>query len=246
MRPIAPSDLIVLALVLLLFFSPALGQQASSDTQLSFPALVDRAYGQDQELVNGLQYFNHHPRSLGNPYLIDGFVRPGWVSIRGVIYKNIWLRYDIYYQQVEVEYRTLNGADNQVVLVGDRLDHFQIGEHFFRNLSFAGQKEQFYQVIGSGSLVCYIHWEKKLVPISGNSRFIEEFTQAKRQYWLELNGKISEFQSKKDFIKLFPEARKKEMKRLVRQNNLQFRMASPAQLKLFLIAASNLLNQDMP
>ncbi|MCK5066171.1 MAG: hypothetical protein KAR16_01970 [Bacteroidales bacterium] len=35
---------------------------------------------------------------------------------------------------MEVEYRTLNGADNQMVLVGDRVDQFRIGEHFFRNL----------------------------------------------------------------------------------------------------------------
>jgi hypothetical protein len=225
---------------------PVCGQQAFSETLLTYPELVDRAYGQDQELVNGLQYFNHHPRSLGNPYLLDGFVRQGWASIRGVMYYNIWLRYDIYNQQVEVEYRTLNGADNQVVLVSDRVDHFQIGEHFFRNLSLQGEKEQFYQVIGADRMICYIHWEKKLVPISGDSRFIEEFTNPKRSYLLELDGEINEFKSKSEFVKLFPEARRKEIKKLVRENNMQFRIASPAQLNLFLLAASKLLNQDSP
>jgi hypothetical protein len=232
---------------LLIWMSPAAhGQQASSDAVFTYPELVDRAYGQDQELVNGLQYFDHHPRSLGNPYLLDGFVRQGWVRIRGVVYNPIWLRYDIYRQQVEVEYLTLGGADNQVVLVGDRVDYFQMGEHYFENLSLQGEKKQFYQVIGAGRMKCYISWTKKLVPVSGDSRFIEEFTNPKRSYLLELDGQIHEFRSKSEFVKLLPESRRKEMKKLVRQNNMQFRIASPAQLNLFLLAAAKILNQDLP
>ena len=66
--------------------------------------------GQDQELVNGMQYYNKHPRSLGHPYLLEGLVHQGSVTIRGKLYSDIWLKYDIHAQQVEVEYRTMNGA----------------------------------------------------------------------------------------------------------------------------------------
>lgn len=243
MRKNALTALYIVTLVSFFTLAPARGQQSTADSPSRYPALVDRAYGQDQELVNGMQYYDHHPRSLGNPYLLEGFVHQGSVRIRGVIYNNIWLKYDIFAQQVEVEYRTLNGADNQVVLVGDRVDEFRIGEHFFRNLSFNGEQESFYQVIGSGRMICYISWHKKLIPRVSDSRFTEEYTPPKRKYLLELDGKISEFQSKKDFVKLFPADRKKEIKKLVRQNHMQFRIASPAQLNLFLIAASNLLNK---
>ena len=244
MRMYTPTALFVVSLVFHLTLVPALGQQLSAEPSSRYPSLVDRAYGQDQELVNGLQYYNHHPRSLGNPYLLEGFVHQGSVSLRGVVYSNIWLRYDIFAQQVEVEYRTLNGADNQVVLVGDRLDYFQIEEHLFMNLSFDGEAKRFYQVIGSGRMICYISWNKKLIPRVSDSRFTEEYTPPKRKYLLELDGKTNEFQSKSDFVKLFPAERKKEIKKLVRQNHMQFRIASPAQLNLFLMAASNLLNQD--
>lgn len=245
MRIFAPTSLSAFAFFSLLCFASVQGQQSSTDSRPAYPLLVDRAYGQDQELVNGKQYYNHHPRSLGNPYLLEGFVHQGFVNLRGVIYSNVWLRYDIYAQQVEVEYRTMNGADNQVVLVGDRLHEFQIGEHYFRNLSVMGEERQFYQVIGSGRMTCYISWEKKLIPRVSDSRFTEEYTASKRKYLLELDGKISEFQSKSDFVKLFPENRRKEIKRLVRQNSMQFRIATPAQLNLFLMAASRLLNEEM-
>ena len=146
MRFPTPSISLATVLLLLCMALPSLGQEAGGKDDPSFAELVDRAFGQDQELVNGLQYYNHHPKSMGTPYLLDGFVRQGWVSIRGVIYNPVWLRYDIHSQQVEVEYTTLNGADNQVVLVSDRVDHFQMGEYFFRNLSLQGEEEQFYQV----------------------------------------------------------------------------------------------------
>ena len=223
-----------------------MGQEASAGASPAFPLLVDRAYGQDQELVNGKQYYDHHPRSLGHPYLLDGFVHQGSVNIRGVTYFNVWLRYDIYNQQVEVEYTTMGGADNQVVLVNDRLKEFSMAQYVFRNLSILGEEKRIYQVIGTERMICYISCEKKLIPRVGDAKFTGQFTPSKRRYLLELDGEISEFQSKRDFVKLFPEEHKKAIKRLVRQNHMQFRIASPEQLNLFLMAASKFLNQEGP
>jgi hypothetical protein len=236
-------------LVALLYLASSIAvtaQQASADASPAFPVLVDRAYGQDQELVNGKQYYNHHPKSLGNPYLLDGFVHQGSVNIRGVTYFNVWLRYDIYNQQVEVEYTTMGGADNQVVLVNDRLKEFRIAQYVFRNLSIRGEEKHIYQVIGTERMICYISWEKKLIPRVGDANFTEQYTPPKRNYLLELDGETHEFQSKRDFVKLVPEDHKKAIKRLVRGNNMQFRTASPEQLNLFLMAVSRLLNEEVP
>ncbi len=228
-----------------MIYLPLLGQQPSGNSSQGYGELVDRAYGQDQELVNGMQYYNRHPRSLGHPYLLEGWVHQGSVTIRGKLYSDIWLKYDIYAQQVEVEYRTMNGADNQVILVGDRLDEFTIGEYYFRRMKLEEEQpqEQFYQVIGDGRMVWYIQWEKKLVPVSGDSRFIEEFTSPKRDYLLELDGSIHAFHNKKSFIKLFPIAIQKDMKRLMKMNYLQIRTASTEQLELFIMAAVIILKR---
>lgn len=99
---------------------------------------------------------------------------------------------------------------------------------------------QFYQVLGGGRLVWYIRWEKRLVPVSGDSRFMEEFTSPKRNYLLELDGTVSAFQNKKSFIKLFPKVIQKDLKRLMNQNHLLIRSASPEQLEMFIIAAVKL------
>jgi hypothetical protein len=237
------------SLFLCIVLLPVKAQQ-DTDSPSGYGELVQWAYGQDQELVNGLQYYNRHPRSLGHPYLLEGWVHQGLVSIRGKLYSNIWIKYDIYAQQVEVEYRTMGGADNQVILVSNRVDDFSIGNYFFKKMNLGEEvdedqnEEQFYQIIGEGRLVWYIRWEKKLVPLSGDTRFIEEYTSPKRSYLLRLDGSVQPFSNKKGFVKLFPENVQKDIKRLIKSNQLQIRTASTEQLELFIIAAGNLLEGD--
>jgi hypothetical protein len=221
---------------------PLEAQQTNTYSSQKYAELVEWAYGQDQELVNGLQYYNRHPQSLGHPYLLEGWVHQGNVSLRGKLYDGLWLKYDIYNQQVEVEYRTIIGANNQVILVSDRVDNFSIGNYFFEKLKLEGEQEQFYQVLGEGRMVWYIRWEKKLEAISGNYRFTEEYSSPRRSYLLELDASIHPFNNKKSFVQLFPEAIQKDMKKLIKSNNIKIRTASTEQLELFIPAASNLLN----
>lgn len=220
---------------------PLFGQLHTENPALDYAGLVVRAFGQDQELVNGMQYYNRNPRAMGHPYLLEGWVHEGSVRIRGRLYPDVWLKYDIHEQQVEVEYRTMNGADNQVILVGDRLDEFTIGDQYFKNLGLNGEPDQIYQVIGEGRIILYIGWRKKLVPVSGDSRFVEEFSPPKRTYLLELDGSIYRFTNKKSFVKLFPKEIQKDMRRLMKSNRLLIRTAPVKELELFLMAAQKLL-----
>jgi len=229
-------------LFLCMFQFPLQGQESSEGFSLPYADLVYWAYGQDQELVNGMQYYNKNPRSLGHPYLLEGLVHRGSVNIRGKMYSGVWLKYDIHKQQVEVEYQTMSGGENQVILVGDRLDDFTIGEHYFKRMVLDEELgEQFYQVIGGGQMILYIQWEKRLVPVSGDSRFIEEFTSPKRSYLLEMDGSVKPFTTKKSFVALFPKEVQKDIKLLIKQNRLLFKSTSTQQLELFIIAAGNIV-----
>lgn len=220
---------------------PVYGQLITEPAGTGYSDLVVRSYGQDQELVNGMQYYNKNPRAMGHPYLMEGWVHQGSVRLRGKLYDGIWLKYDIHAQQVEVEYRTMAGADNQVVLVGDRLDEFTIGDQYFRRMLLEGEEEQIYQVIGNGRMILYIGWRKKLIPVSGDSRFIEEFTPPKRNFLLELDGTLYPFNNKKSYVKIFPKTIQKDMKRLIRNNHLLIRTATVEELELFLTASQNLV-----
>lgn len=233
------------AAVLLCFLIPfsLRGQEPAAGPSSAYAELAEWAYGQDQVLVNGLQYYNRNPSSLGHPYLMDGLVHQGSVSLRGKLYGGLWIKYDIHDQHLEVEYQTVNGAYNQVILVNDRINYFTLNRHYFERLNLEEDGATFYQVLGQGRIVLYIHWTKKLVPKSGDSRFVEEFTSPKRKYLLKLDGNMNAFSSKKSFIQLFPKSMQKDLKKLIKSSRIQIRSASPEQLELFIIAAGNLLSE---
>ena len=234
--------------IAILFFPvmhlPLLGQVIIAPAS-GYIELVNRAFGQDQELVNGRQYYNRHPSSMGHPYLLQGWAHQGSVTLRGKIYTNIWLKYDIEAQQIEVEYRTMNGGENQVILVNDRVDEFYIEDYYFRRMKLEPElsRIQFYQVLGGGPMIWYIRWEKKLVPVSGDSRFVEEYSKSKRHFLVELEGNVYPVHSEKSFVKLFPKEIQKSMKRLIRSNHLQIRSDSVEQLELFIQAAIKLMTE---
>ena len=239
-----PKAILVAIFYLPVMHQPLLGQGNTAPAS-GYIELVNRAFGQDQELVNGRQYYNRHPSSMGHPYLLQGWAHKGSVTLRGKVYDNIWLKFDIESHQVEVDYRTMNGGDNQVILVNDRVDEFYIENYYFRRMKLEPELSQiqFYQVLGGGPMVWYIRWEKKLVPISGDSRFIEEYTQPKRHFLVELEGSVYAFHSERSFVKLFPREIQKEMKRLIRSNHLQIRSDSVEQLELFIQAATKLMTE---
>ena len=78
--------------LLFLIQAPLLAQEEGLEQNSLFASLVEWAYGQDQELVNGLQYYNRHPRSLGHPYLLEGWVHrlPLFFSIYFFVYLLLW------------------------------------------------------------------------------------------------------------------------------------------------------------
>jgi len=219
-------------------------QGTQADLREEYAKLVLQSYGQDQELVNGKQYYNIHLLSSGNPYLLGGPTHKGSVTINGKQYEDIRLRYDIYYQQLEVDYQTINGANNEVILVSDRLDEFTVGELLFRRIVNNEGQGQFYQEIGDGKLVVYVSWEKKLVPVSGDSQILEYFTSAKRSYLVQLDGTDHTFKNRKQFIKLLPEVLQKDVKKLMKSYNINLSNASPAQLTVLMEAVSDYTNDE--
>jgi len=144
-------------LCLLMPFSVG-GQEPVAGPSSAYAELAEWAYGQDQVLVNGLQYYNRNPSSLGHPYLMDGLVHQGSVSLRGKQYGGLWIKYDIHDQHVEVEYQTVNGAYNQVILVNDRINYFTLEKHYFERLNLVNFMTT---LTFSFSCACLLLWHRK-------------------------------------------------------------------------------------
>ena len=146
---------------------------ADLDGQATFSDLVARTFGTDQELVNGIQFSNHYGRIDGHPYFLDSRFRSGSVYVNNQLYEPVMLRYNLYSQKVEIEYRTIDGNLNQFMSVPELMPSFTMEGYHFRHMEFPGEIPGYYLELSSGEHAGYIGWRKELKLSHGSSRDYE-------------------------------------------------------------------------
>lgn len=212
--------------------------------QGTFPDLVENAYGLDQNLVNGIQYSNRYMRSQGHPYFLEDRFKNGSVSIDGKIYQNVQLKYDLLLQRVEIKHKKYLSGIYRYVTVSDRMEAFSLGEYEFRKLKIQEDTERYYQFINTRHFTCFVHWEKKLVPLDNSVIYIDHFTNPRLYYWLELNGEIIAFNNRRTFARLFPMNMQREILKLFRQRHISFRNVGPDEILRTMEMVANLFNTE--
>lgn len=224
-----------LILPVLLFMVPGriVGQE-------HFASLVDRAFGLDQELVNGVQFYNRYLSYQGHPYFLDDELRPGSVTIRGRTFGNLQLRFDIYSHCLELSYVNLAGGNNRLILVPDHLDGFTLGEYRFTRMEGEpGMRGPFCQEVRTGNFTCYIGWEKEVAALNNNTSYSGQFSEPERTFLLDKDGSLERFTGRRDFVRLFPESSRKEMIRLLRRRGASFRHDPPREVTGHILAVSD-------
>lgn len=218
----------VIACLLFIVHFPGECQEASNPGEVIpyFSTLVDRAYGLDQDLVNGVQYYDRYKSSLGHPYYLSDRFDWGSLSLRGKVYEDVRLKYDLYGQQVEIEYLTFSGGTNRLITPAGRVDEFSYGPYVFQNLALAGKKEKLYQVVMTANFTCFIYREKDLNPLANSMTHTEQFSETKSTYLLEMEGGFFGFNNRRNFIALFPEDAQELIGTYLKAKRFSFKNAS--------------------
>ncbi len=219
---------ILFVILVAIWIQPAFSQQTIAlDNQISYTDLVRRSYGLDQNLINGVQFFDRYMGCKGVPYFMSiGFVE-GNLTIQERNYSDARIRYDLVAQKVEIEYDNLYSGYGWLISVLDHLEAFQLGNYSFRKLNLDGGSEKFYQVIQTAWFTCYVHWEKKLNPLQGDAVFTHEFSKINSSCLVEIDGELSSFRNRKALVERFPEHLQREIKRLLKKNLFSVQRASP-------------------
>ena len=225
-------NILVLSFLLLTF--------GSLNGQLTFHERVAGELGSDQELVNGIQFSNHYGRIDGQPYFLDGKFREGSVYVNSQWYKQVMLRYNLYSQKLEIEYHTAEGHLNQFMSVAEKMSSFTLNGHVFKRLEFPDEESAYYQVISSGSNVCYIAWKKKLGSSKTSSNKENEFSLPEMSYHLKLNQELVDFHNRKTFSEAFPEQMRKDITKLVKQQKYSFKHPTIIEVETLFRAALQL------
>lgn len=231
-----PLTLYRIRFLLLLAFmqSGLLSAQPLSPADRSLDSLsmyIQTKYGLNQELFNGYQYYKRFVQYKGDPFFPDDTFYEGSVTIRGVPYNHVGLKYNTYTQDLILEYTDFQGRYNQLRLNNIHIDSFRLENYCFQKLHLFGEDPLFYQVVSSGPVTCYIHWTKNIHSTSDDLQYSHEYTGVLGTYYLSCRGEITTFSNRKTFISIFPELMQREIKRYLKHQSLSFREAGSADIQ---------------
>lgn len=193
----------------------------------------NRSYGSDYNLLNGRQY-NLLYSSVSHPFFNSDRYRPGTLVLNTASYAGIPINYDIYKQQVVLQYTTYTGQPNQLVLNPELLDRFGLDGKEFIKLTFPGTGSSFYQVVRSGEISCYLHWEKKLFQSSTSSNTPYKYTKQFRKVYVVKEGQLFPVGNRASFTGLFDKVHEKEISRYLRREKIRLGKASDQSLGLLM------------
>jgi hypothetical protein len=207
----------------------------------SLTRYIQAKYGLNQELFNGYQYYKRYVQYKGDPFFPEDSFYDGSVTIGGVEYGDVRLKYDCYSQALIMEYTDLEGRYNQLRLNNSHIDSFTLGTYGFQKRSLPGEGPLFYQVLSSSLFVFYIHWEKIIHSTRDDFQFTHEYTGLQGTFYFSYQGKIQACTSRKSFVASFPEAQQPEIRRYFRDQGLSFREAGPSDIQKLLTYLSQLM-----
>jgi hypothetical protein len=194
-------------------------------SQDSIPAL-DRVYGPDQTLYNGMKYrYTPPPASGGNQYLLSGAYFTGSVTLKDKTYPEISLNYDLFNQQLLFLFNDESGAMNIIEVSKAWIKGFRLDNRNFEYLRLQ-EEPQFYQVLGEGSLRFLYFWHKELSLEATVGTHAYSFTGPERDLYLLSEGKIKAFSNNRNLLKLFDPEHRPEIKGYMHKNKINVKKAS--------------------
>ncbi len=116
--------------------------------------------GIDPVLYNGRQYsFILSNKTQGHPYIYTPDYEPGYVRIRGRLFNNVLLNYDIYNQELVLKYKDLQGSVSYIMLSKAWLNKFSLHNNEFELIDTGDGQKGFFQVIAHDTLKVLYHAE---------------------------------------------------------------------------------------
>lgn len=203
-----------------------MGQESGPAQMLKDYQQFEKLYGLDQNLVNGVRYIPEYPGSDGHPFLDDEHFSYGTIQIGPKSYSNVLIAYNVYKQNIIMQYTSFAGGPEMIILPNQHIQSFQLDLRKFEKLDPGAEGEKYYQVIDGGGLKCYYYWTKVLNRSTSPGGSFYNFSSLKRKFYLLKKGEVYSFKSKGSFIGLFESQYKKAIKSYFRENRIRMKLIS--------------------
>jgi hypothetical protein len=202
---------------------------------------ADNVYGSDPLLYNGRLYTAFYGMNAeNNQYLASSQFEPGSVTLRGVTFTDLLLNYDIYNQQLLLEYTGNPGLTSVIILSEAWLETFSIKDKKFRIFPVSDEVNRIYQEIGSGQTRILYFWKKYLQFDNTIGKSKRTFSNPIREMSLLTDGKIVKYWNNRSFVNLFSPEKKKGIREYINSRRINVKKASDEIMEQLIIFCNTL------
>jgi len=218
---------------LFLLLHPALAQEnidiLSDSTDLF--SFVQREYGADQVLINGLYPEDYIMDALGHPFFQDKLFYPGYIILHNQRYDGVSLQYNIFDQNIIVSQPGYENTPFQVIPPVKFITEFKIADKIFRKYCFDGTNEKFFQVVYDGKIKCLYSFIKKRYVSYHTEKFSSfKFSDDIRKSYLLIDQKLYEYNTLGSYLRLFPEKVKPGIRAYCRKEHIRLPKSSDQEI----------------
>ena len=197
---------------------PALSHSRSDSSLQNTIETQEQDTIQNPNLYNGRVWRNLYPMVRGNQFLFSDDFLPGTVTINNKRFDNLYMRYDIYNDEVMI--KTPGGIVLQInkEMVNSFTLDFEKKTYSFLKLE-KGQYELdgYVSVLYLGKVSLFVKYTKKILPLEVEKKF-DLFEQSHRMY-LRKENSIYQVNRKKDILVLF-ENSKQQIRSFIKTNKI--------------------------
>lgn len=206
--------------------------QDSPEIYSSYVSSIDSIYGTDDILVNGGLYFPTHPLAQGNPYLTKTDWTKGIIFSKGKSFKDVDLQYDLTMDKIVLQKTLNNGKLVKIVLNNELVDSFAFDQKKFVNARWIlldNSVKGFVELIYDKEIRFFVKYHKEYISQFTDSNPYGKYSKVKSARYIYNNNILTKVSNKKSLLKYF-ELYKKEIKKYLRKNHINYKKANSRQL----------------
>ena len=202
---------------------------------------VADVYGLDPSLYNGRHYTFFPPLNTGgNQYFSGVRFETGSATIRGVTYNELALNYDIYNQQLILEYKNNLGAPSLIIISDAWLESFSFKGLNFEIISSQDTLKRIYQVFGERPNRIFYFWKKILNLENFQGSKNHNFSSARKEMNVYTGNQILRYRNNKTFYSLFGSDKGIAIKDYLRKNRINVKKASDQKMTELILFCNTL------
>ena len=231
---------ITMVLMALLWLADINAQQQSITDYL---AECERLYGSDADLVNGEKYFYPYTRSDGDPFLFSE-QQSVVIKIHEKEFAGQQVRYDIFNQQVVLDFKDIYGGTTSLVLRNEWVKSFSFESHYFKRMNGPEGDPAYYQVVVDGPISCVYSWSKDYLLNLSSGVQSYYFTDPLKEAFLVIDNTFFSYRNNKTFLKAFDSDKQKTIKQFMRQSKIKVNKSPDWQMRHLIDYCNTLSHED--